>query len=200
LHSFPFILKTSTGAMNKLYHTIAVLFVIVLFIASCAKEYSYEKKDVAVHPVKPKPVIHTCTECEGKDTQLLSRWSFYNDTTFYCGRIDTAIVLDKTGFTFYGPSSCSQDSGLVILVRLGSETLDHDIYNTIFPNTSFYYYDHIGSTHVFITHYGTAFDFTIESYSHQTKIAVGSFNGFASRPDGTLAAIHDGKFKVRLIY
>jgi hypothetical protein len=186
--------------MHKPYHTIARLFALIFLIVSCAKEYSYEKKDVIATPVKPKPSIHTCTECIGKDSQLLSRWSFYNDTTFYCGQIDTAIVLDRTGFTIYGPSSCSQDSGLVILVRMGTTTLDHDFYNTSFPNTSFYYYDRLGSTHAFITHYGTPFDFTIESYIHQTKIAVGSFNGFAYRPDGTLASIQSGKFKVRLLY
>lgn len=186
--------------MNKSYHIIVAFFVIILFAASCAKEYSYERKDNAADAVKPKPAIHMCTECIGKDSQLLSRWSFYNDTTFYCGQIDTAIVLDRTGFTFYGPSSCSQDSGIVLLVRLGSETLDHDIYNTTFPNTSFYYYDRIGSTHLFITHYGTAFNLIIESYNHQTKIAAGSFNGFASKPDGRLASIQDGKFKVRLLY
>lgn len=172
----------------------------LILIASCAKEYSYEKKSATVVPSKPKPAIHTCTECVGKDSQLLSRWSFYNDSTFYCGQIDTAIVLDRMGFTIYGPSSCSQDSGLVILVRLGTTSLEHDIVNTSFPNTSFYYYDHAGSTQVFITHYGTTFDFTIERYSPQTRIAVGSFNGFASRPDGTLASIQSGKFKVRLIY
>jgi hypothetical protein len=186
--------------MKELYYTIVRLVVILFLIVSCAKEYSYEKKTITVALPKPKPTIHTCTECIGKDSQLLSRWSFYNDTTFYCGQIDTAIVLDKMGFTIYGPSSCSQDSGLVILVRLGSTSLEHDIYNTSFPNTSFYYYDHIGSTHVFITHYGTAFEFVIESYSHQTKIAVGSFNGFAYRPDGTLASIQSGKFRVRLLY
>ena len=186
--------------MKKLYHTIGLIAFLLFLIASCAKEFSYEKKTITADPVKPKPVIHTCTECFGKDSQLLSRWSFYNDTNFYFGQIDTPIVLDKTGFTFFGPSSCSQDSGIVILVRLGSTDLEHDIYNTSFPNTSFYYYDHIGSTHVFITHYRTGFDFTIDSYNHQTKVAVGSFNGFASRPDGTLAAIHSGKFKVRLIY
>lgn len=186
--------------MNRSLHTIAAIFVLLFLIASCIKDYSYEKKNVAIIPVKPKPTIHTCTECIGKDSQMLSRWSFYNDTTFYCGEIDTAIVLDKTGFTFYGPSSCSLDSGLVILVRLGSITLDHDLYNTSFPNTSFYYYDRIGSTFVFTTHYGTTFDLTIESYIHQTRMATGSFNGFAYRPDGTLASIQSGKFKVRLLY
>jgi hypothetical protein len=186
--------------MTRLHHTIAVLFVLAVVFVSCLKDYSYEKKDVVATPVKSKPSIHTCKACEGKDTQLLSRWSFFNDTTFYCGQIDTAIVLDKSGFTIYGPSSCSQDSGLVILVRLGSTTLEHDIYNTTFPNTSFYYYDRIGSTHVFITTYGTTFDFTIESYIQQTKIATGYFNGFAYRPDGTLASIQSGKFKVRLLY
>lgn len=186
--------------MNRRNHTITLLLAVLFIITSCLKDYSYEKKDVTVVPEKPKPTIHTCSACVGKDSQILSRWSFYNDTTFYCGIIDTAIVLDKTSFTIYGPSSCSQDSGLVILVRLGTTSLDRDIYNTSFPNTSFYYYDHIGSTHAFITHYGTSFDFTIESYNHETKIAAGSFNGFAYRPDGSLASIQNGKFKVRLFY
>jgi hypothetical protein len=186
--------------MTRSLDTITALLVCVFVFMSCLKDYSYEKKDVIVDTPKPKPSIHTCTACEGKDTQQVSRWSFYNDTTFYCGQIDTAIVLDKTGFTLYGPSLCSQDSGLVILVRLGSTTLEHDIYNTTFSNTSFYYYDRIGSTHVFITTYGTTFDLTIESYIQQTKMATGHFNGFAYRPDGTLASIQSGKFKVRLLY
>ena len=188
---------------KRVFYILLGFPLMLLLFAGCAKEYSYEGGPVVnptdtTKPAFAKPWI--CPGCIGKDTYIESRWSFHNDSSFNCGIIDTAIVSpERTGFTFFGPSSCSLDSGMVITVYLESAVLNSDLHNITTNKVAFYYYDNVGQTFTLITQQGTPFSFTIESYIHQTRIATGTFSGFVFRANGMITNLSSGKFKVKLI-
>jgi len=187
---------------EKILHILAVsLLLLLIFNSGCAKEYSYEGGNVITDTVNPpNPVAWVCPDCIGKDTQIESKWSFHNDNFFYCGTIDTAIVNpERTGFTFFGPSSCSIDSGMVITVYLDGYVLNKDINNITTQKAGFYYYDNVTPTIMLITRQAIPFTVTIDSYIHQTRMATGTFGGTVYRTNGASSYISSGKFKVKLI-
>jgi hypothetical protein len=178
---------------------------LLILISGCEKEYSYEGGNavviidtVSVSDPGTGNGAWICPACIGQDTAIESRWSFHNDSILVCGIIDTAIVnSERTAFTFFGPSSCSIDTGIIISVLLDTE-LNKDLYNITSPKGVFYYYDNIGRTDIYISRHESPFTVTIESYIHQTRTATGSFSGPVFRPDGTSSYINSGKFKVKL--
>ncbi len=152
-----------------------------------------------IKPILP-PSPWICPACIGEDVQIEDKWSFYIDGSFLCGDIDTAIVItpERNGFTFFGPSSCSSDSGMVFTVFLNGELLNKDIYNFTTQNIAFYYYDNIGQTLAYTSKRSIPFSFTIESYVHQTHVAIGTFSGPVVKPNGVAVTVTSGKFKVKL--
>jgi hypothetical protein len=192
--------------IKKLLHITACIFVTALFIISCKKEHSFE----GTRPYVPAPIDTTkpilppapwiCPACIGKDVQIEDKWSFFIDGSFLCGDIDTAIVIapDRSGFTFFGPSSCSVDSGMVFTVFLNGEALNKDLRNFTTQNIAFYYYDNVGQTLAYISKRNIPFSFTIESYAHQTRTAIGNFSGPVIKANGVPGYISSGKFKVKL--
>lgn len=180
---------------------ITSLFVL-LFFFSCEKEYSYEggnippARDSVIINTVPQPYV--CSSCAGADNYIEGKWSFYNNHTFYCGIIDTAIAApDRNGFTFFGPSSCSIDSGLVVTISVEPNFLKKDFFNLTATRVGLYYYDNIGPTYPFITQSGFTFSLVIDSYIHQTKIMTGSFSGTVFTPNGDATTL-SGKYKVKL--
>lgn len=174
-----------------------------LVITGCKKEYSCENcnaniivsRDSVITPA-PKPWI--CAACTGADNYIESKWSFYNDQSFYCGKIDTAICIpDRDAFTFFGPYACSKDSGFVITISIQPHFLNKDIYNLTTYDVGCYYYDNIGRTHPFISQRGYTFTVNIDSYIHQTRMMTGRFGGIVFKPNGDATSI-SGKFKVRI--
>lgn len=200
--------------LYKKIYTISLLFVLLLIgIASCKKEYSYEGGITVVLPadslVDSIPVKDTlshilpefspCTYCINNNTLKESTWSFKIDTTILCGIIDTAIVLGDRGiFTFFGPTNCVKDSGIIFTIYLNPYQLNRDTTNYAVPKVSFYYY-HTLAPFIFINKPSESFYFVITSYINATHIALGTFSGVAYRPDGRAIIISDGKFNVKLI-
>lgn len=191
--------------IKKLLHITTGLFLTGLFIISCKKEYSFEGSrpfvPTPVDTIKPilQPSSWVCPACIGKDAQLDKKWSFYIDSSFFCGDIDTAIVMPgRNSFTFFGPYSCSIDSGMVFSVSLNNEILNKNLYNVTTQKVSFYYYDNIKLTFPYYTRRGNPFTFTIESYIHQTRTATGYFSGIVGKPNGTNSKLSSGKFKIQL--
>ena len=188
--------------MKGFFYIITIFCLSSLIITGCAKEYSYEggplpAKDTVIQAA-PKPWV--CPGCIGKDVFSDSHWSLYADSTFYCGIIDTAIVTpERNGFTFFGPSTCSIDSGMVITVNLTPIVLNQDLFNVTVSNVGFYYYDNTTQTYALVTRSGIPFSITIESYIHQTKVATGTFSGFVFRRNGAMVNLNRAKYKVKLI-
>jgi hypothetical protein len=188
---------------KSLYLIVGFPLLLLILISGCEKEYSYEGGDVVIIiDTVPIPIpgngAWICPACIGQDTAIESRWSFHNDSILICGIIDTAIVNpERTAFTFFGPSSCSIDTGMVISVFLDIE-LNKDQYNLTSEYGAFFYYDNVGQTDIYISHRDSPFIVTIESYIHQTRTATGSFKGPVYRTDGAGSYISSGKFKVKL--
>jgi hypothetical protein len=189
---------------KQLAYFTGVFLLLFVFIPGCEKEYSYEGGPVIVTPdstggpAPPKPWV--CPACIGQNDYTENKWSFYIDSSFYCGIIDTAIVLPaRTGFTFFGPSACSADSGMVITVSMEGRVLNTDYFNITTVRVGYYYYDNIIPTLPLVSRPGSPFSLTMESYIHQTRTATGRFSGVVFKPDGTEVFIHSGKFKVKLL-
>jgi hypothetical protein len=183
--------------------TLLISVIILITGIGCSREYSFEgspsaRNDTLVSPLPPLP--KRCTACAGQDQFAENRWSFYNNDSFYCGIIDTAIVIpQRTGFTFFGPSACSADTGAVYTLIFRSGTvLDRDLSNIATEQGSFYYYDNPGQSFLFMNISNTPFNFIIDSYNHQTHVAVGTFSGIVRDKNGGSTFISSGKFKVKL--
>lgn len=181
-----------------------ILFTIVVLFhyQSCTKEFSYERKpDVTI---KPDSVVNAasssgCSLCNPANTTDLKKWSFKQKNSFQCGVIDTAIITpNKNAFTFFGPSSCSSDTGLVITAYLDPLKLDKDVFNYTTDHVAFYYYDHVGPTYIFMVRPPLKFSLTIDSYIHQTGILKGRFTGSVFKHDNSIAIIEFGKFSLQL--
>lgn len=191
--------------IKKLLHIIPFLFLFFLLITGCKKEYSYEGGDAPdmVRDTTSSPIITApwvCPSCVGQDTWIEDRWSFFNQENFFCGEIDTSVVNpERTAFTFFGPSACSADSGMIVSVFLNGRVLNSNQSHIVTERAVFYYYDNIGQTHPLISRSGIPFTVIIESYNHQTRLAHGTFSGPVFRPDGSGTAIASGKFKVKLM-
>ncbi len=186
-----------------------VLQIILLQNAGCKKEYSCEgcfsTTTVDSIPVPP-PVVGAfpqCPLCRASDDLLLSRWNFKTGNSFLCGVVSNAgagIDPYKKAFTFFGPSACSIDTGLVMTVYL-PVALDRDRFNITASRAAFYYYDNNAPKDIFISLPTSApFFLTLESFIYATGIASGTFGGNVYKPNGDTASVYDGKFKIKLKY
>lgn len=179
--------------------------VLVLLQINCAREYSFEGGGVTgVRDTIPAPVVINefpfCPACVTNTGNALSEWSFQSFHSVLCGRADTAIINpERNAFTFFGPSSCSRDTGIVMSVYLEGNTLNRDISNITTYHNAFYYYDQVTPSYIFMNRPGGMFTVTITSYSHQTKIATGTFQGNVMRSNGGGANIESGRFAVKLL-
>lgn len=183
------------------------VFLLLVIAAGCAKEYSFE--GAATRPPRRDTVITgggninppgICAACTGTDQPIENRWSLHVGNMLYCGVIDTAIATpERTGFTFFGPSACSADSGMVITVYLNGIKLDHDFTSFSTDKAGFYYYDNVTPSYMLITNPGQPFSVVIDSYEHSTKMMRGKFSGYAKTANGGSAYLYDGKFKVKVL-
>lgn len=196
---------------TKWFQVLATTVLIQLFISGtgCSKEYSCEgcsmdsPPDSLPIPVTP-PVIHelpVCTSCNTfPDPVELHQWSLKAQESQACGRIDTAIINpERTAFTFYGPSACSADTGMVLTVYMESRVLNQDLSDITINRSSFYYYDRVTPSDIYMSRQTVVFPVHIDRYDHQTKVMTGSFSGTVFRGNGSPASITAGKFKVKLI-
>src|SRR5882724_966529 len=115
--------------VGKLLYIISLLFIFCVQLtgfSGCIKEYSYERQmidtlstiDSIPDDTTAEPLIFShCPGCDGQDNFLLSTWNFKYDTSFICGNITRAINSpDHSAFTFFGPSACSLDTGIIMTV------------------------------------------------------------------------------------
>jgi hypothetical protein len=190
--------------MRNVERIIPIIFLTIL--TGCLKEYSYERRPVTVDTTgNPNPPVVSydfpaCSVCNTITNTELSTWNFKIENTKVCGKVDTAIVIaDRTAFTLFGPSSCSNDTGMVITVYLQNDTLNRNIPYMDLNKISFYFYDRVTPSYICMSQAYTPFSGSLQNYDHQTKIATGTFSGFALRSDGHWANINSGKFKVKLL-
>jgi len=190
------------------------LLLLMLYLAGCEKEYSYEggavPPAVTIQPGDsslPADSIHldpgelpNCLSCTDPATLPAWSWSFKTGHSLLCGEVDTAIMLslERNTFTFFGPATCGTDTGLIFTVSLAPNALDRDIQHITASNAVFYYY-HTNAPYILTSQAGQSFRLTIIDYNHSTKLVTGTFNGTGFRGDGRGVTVTDGKFKIRLI-
>ena len=168
----------------------------------CAKDYSFEgadtlqKKDSIIPPVIIR--LPGCLLCKETDALTIGKWSFKNGNTYACGGTDNAgFIGTNTTFTFFGPSACSTDTGVVMTVYLPI-AFNEDRFNVVASQAAFYYYDHNGTKDIFLSRSAALFTLTVQSYIHATRVATGIFEGTVFKPNGDTSFIRDGRFKVKL--
>ncbi len=169
------------------------------------KEYSYEggpHNDTIPIPqndtiIKPANGFPFCSGCGSPNAPAILSWSFKYDGTLLCGTVTNSVITpERNGFTFFGPSTCSLDTGLVMTVFLDLDTLNGDRLNITTNSVALEYYDNTTLTNIFISN-RHSISFTIESYVHATGIAKGSFKGYVKTKDSTQASITAGKFAIQ---
>lgn len=186
--------------------TKAIITVIFLFLmlpvlcltAGCSKEYSYERKPVDSVAISIPVVLESsaCAVCNNTEIPDLS-WRFSIDGVVYCGKTEKAIItLERTSFTFFGPSSCSDDSGFVASVYIDNNSLDKDRTNVL-ARLSCYYYDKVTSSYMFMSQTNRYPQLTIATYDHDTGMTTGTFEGPVVADNGVVKEIKNGKFRIR---
>ena len=179
------------------------LLIILISTPGCIKDYSFEGETIKDSTVIEDPgppsgfTLPVCSSCIGKDSLLLSKWSFKTDSTLICGNVTNAIISpDRTAFTFFGPSACSADTGLVMTVYLNGVVLDGDKSAISTERVIFQYYER-GKPDILLSRPLPGFSLDITRYEHQTRIASGTFAGFAATQNGAVILIKSGKFQVK---
>lgn len=180
-------------------------FAVLLFALGCTREYSYEAEQAGSPLLDSVPVVATdtlallssCSLCTGVVPP--GSWSLQIDNDIFCRKIDTAIVnKDRTAFTFFGPSRCSADSGLIISVYLDEPGLVRSRQQLSTGKVAFYYYDNVVGGYAQLSKTGKPFQLTISNYDHQTKTAVGNFSGYIYGRDGRESEVKGGSFQTVL--
>lgn len=190
---------------GRSYYLVVVMLLSILTWMACIKEYSYEGGlvpgiDTVPAPtvIPPAPGLNMCQSCTGEDKFKENRWSFTAGNSFECGIIDTGFTnSERTAFTFFGPSSCSEDTSMVVTAYMDTDTLNRNISGKNIDKIIFRY-TKIGLPHYLLTtRQGTPFTLTINQYDHTSKMTIGTYQGHAYLPDGSTMMV-SGKFMVKL--
>ncbi len=180
---------------------------LLMAVTGCVKEYSYEGglSDTVIIPpadtliiedsVDEQLVFATCDSCTGKDDFFNEKWSFSYDTNFFCGTVTNAVVTPtRNGFTFFGPSACSVDSGLIISAFLPNVTLTTDLENITTTDVALEYYDNISGDDIMYSDPSLNLSLTILTYDHTTRLAKGTYSGYVFSKNKEVIKISNGKF------
>jgi len=193
------------------YYFFLFFFILPLLLVQntgCYKDYSFEGIDsarVQKDSVNPAPVaivreFPECSYCSSENTLSVGQWSFNAGNSYLCGSTTNSGFFSgytKMDFTFFGPSACSVDTGLVVSAYM-AVPLDQDLFNITSSSAAFYYYDHHAPKDIFIGLPPEPFSVTVDSYIYQTGIVTGSFKGTVYKANGDTALITGGRFKVKL--
>lgn len=191
----------------------AIFFVALLLawcswmLSGCAKEYSYEG---GLLPDTSSIIADTnhisnfnlpaCNFCK-VDTfgTAVDTWTLDVNTTKTCGRFTrTVLAPDKDAFTFFGPSACSIDSGLILNSFWSPLVFNQDYTNISTQRSAFYYYDNIGNKYVLQEKLGTPFTIVIEKFTYLTGIATGYCFGDVITSTGETVPVKKIRFTIRI--
>ncbi len=176
----------------------------------CVKEYSFEGANTDTTAVDTTTstdstdtttatttiILPQCAFCNSVKPVSQGEWNFKTGDAFLCGTFTNSGFFagdKKTAFTFFGPSACSVDTGIVVSVYL-PVPLDQDRYNITASGTAFYYYDHNSVNNILESNSTSSFTVTVQSFIYATGIVTGTFSGGAYTPDGKLVYVSDGHF------
>ncbi len=200
------------------FFLILCLPVLILQNTGCVKEYSFEGAPQDTIPtdtipvdtiqtdtldttvIPPAIIFPQCNFCKELNQVDLGHWSFKIGDTYLCGSFSNSGFfsgLSKMNFTFFGPSACSDDTGIVVSVYL-PVPLDQDRYGLSTNETAFYYYDHNSPDDILDSRSTATFTVTVQSFIYATGIAIGTFSGDVYTVKGDIVHITDGQYKASL--
>ena len=191
----------------KRYYPILLFFLLPILLLQntrCAKEYSFEGAKVdslstggGDTVISQIPTASSqCSLCNPSDPIVLGHWSFKTGNVYQCGTFTNSGFFNgqsKTDFTFFGPSACSIDTGIVVSVYL-PVALNRDQFNLTTQQTAFYYYDHHATADIYQSRHTAVFSVTVQSFIYATGIATGTFSGTVFAANGDSATITEGRF------
>ena len=188
----------------SLFTASLLLLTLSILYISCEKEYSYEGgplQDSTIIPDSTKPIGITfpkCTGCNSTDPLATLQWSFKIGSSFLCGNLTRGVLSpDGDGMTFFGPSTCSRDTGLIITAVFDTKLLNKDQSNLTASRASLEYYDNTTMSDILQSKRPNIFSLTIDNYNRQTGIATGTFNGSVLDSDGNIVKVDAGRFNVK---
>lgn len=181
---------------------------LLLFVPGCSRDYSFEGRDTLVLVAPPVPApdsirldsLPVSGSCAGCSNSLIEgKCSLKVNGQLFCGIIDTAILsLARNTFTFYGPSLCSADSGLIITCFLSPDALNRNVREYTIEKSTLYYYDKVSGLYMVQSQQGKPFRVTVLKYDHDTKLAEGTFGGTVVMRDGKEVPVTEGRWKTHL--
>ena len=194
---------------NKLVIFFLLLSTLFLFATACEKEYSYEGGPDA-DPAVPDSLMAEdsssntttlsftfCQACATLNTSELY-WTFRINNIAFCGTVTNTVVSpERDALTFFGPSICSPDSGLIITAFFEANKLSNNLSNLQATRASLEYYDNIGGTDVLASKRPHIFNMRITEYVQQTGIATGTFGGLVLTKNGEVVKVDDGRFTIK---
>jgi len=193
---------------RKVFFVVCLAFAcctLLLNIQGCRKEYSYERQPIDTTGTEPDStdtipndvVYSQCPLCEKDPGYAMGKWSFMIDTFTFCGIVTGEVMLDeRTAFTFFGPSACSTDSGLIITCYMNEPFAEEAEYVSVDVIT-LRYYNHRGTKDMLQADASLGFALVIQSYSKTTGIMRGIFSGNVLTDRNTLEHISNGKFEIQ---
>jgi hypothetical protein len=146
---------------------------LLLNIQGCKKEYSYELQPVDTTGTEPDStdtipnsyIYYQCPQCEKDPGYVMGKWSFMIDSVSFCGIVTGEVMLsERTAFTFFGPSACSEDSGLIITCYMDEPFAEEALYISV-DLVTLRYYNHPGAKDMLQADAGLGFALVIQSYS-----------------------------------
>lgn len=186
------------------FATIATLAFMLIGFGCVKEEYSYEggllppvdsTTDTTTQNIPP-PFITACKECSPGGPAQYMQWHFLCEASALCGPVTKAVMSpDKNAITFFGPSTCSVDTGL-IMSAFFDEPLNSDRSNVKAARAVLQYYIKNAADNVFQSEPPHPFTLTIDQYTLNTRIAMGHFDGFAYTPAGKQVAVNSGTFYI----
>ncbi|TAD85681.1 MAG: hypothetical protein EAY75_10820 [Bacteroidetes bacterium] len=176
----------------------------------CAKEYSYEggatRRDTAlIRPdsvVRPPFTLPYCYQCNASFGVASNTWSLQFYSTTCCGSFTRAVITpERDAFTFFGPSACSADSGLILNTFFSPIVFNRDLENISTNRLAFYYYNNLSATtdpYILQGRRSLPMTVIIDRYVHQTGVAVGRFYGYAYSQAGDTVYVKNGRFNIKI--
>ncbi len=175
----------------------------------CKKEYSLEGNPLQIIPIPADTTsardtagiamaFPYCNTCSYSNMAAELTWSFKIDTSLFCGNVTNGVISpDGKGMTFFGPSACSRNYGLIITAFFNDAVFTMDQNHLVATHVTLQFYDHTGTSDILQSKPPLVFGLIFDTYSKFTKQATGSFNGSALNKAGDLVAIKAGRFRVR---
>ncbi len=180
----------------------ASICLVLTAMVSCKKEYSFEGFPLESPVPLPDTIIvppvslPQCIECTDADIAL-ETWHFNYQNAIVCGKVTASVITpERNGFTFFGPSSCSADTGLILTVFLNEVALNKNQQGVTTNDVMLEYYDNITPSDVLLSKHHSI-SFTIESYNHNTGIAKGFFQGNVYTSSNVPLPVTNGKFMIK---